>query len=292
MLLDLLHAIGRQQLSDLQASVEVVVVDNDQAHSALPVLSAWLGTPGLTLVFMHEPAPNISVARNAAIHKASGDWIAFIDDDETPETDWLSRLVEAQRRFQADAVFGPVIPRYGERTPKWIREGAYFDRRRFRTGTQIDEADARTGNVLISADQLKSIEGPFDKSFGRTGGEDSVLFRDLLAKGCRFVWCDEAVVSEEVPLDRANARWLLRRSFRVGQTWIRAELYRLTPGAKIGRGLVLSLRACLQLAAGLALAFAWIPVSRAKSFHWIRISAMQAGKITGMSRFQYREYGA
>jgi succinoglycan biosynthesis protein ExoM len=291
MLLDLLHAIGRQKLCDPQTKVEIVVVDNDQAHSALAVLNAWRGPPGFTLVFLHEPEPNISVARNAAIHRASGDWIVFVDDDETPETDWLLRLLETQRHFQADAVFGPVVPRYGEHTPKWVLDGAYFDRRRFETGTRIDEADARTGNVLIKADWLRSLQGPFDKSFGHTGGEDSLLFRDLLARGCRFVWCDEAIVSEEVPLDRANVRWLLRRSFRVGQTWIRAELYRLTPGTKIRRGVVLSLRASVQLVAGLALALVWMPVSPTKSFRWIRISAMQAGKITGMSHFQYREYG-
>lgn len=291
LLLDLLHAIAQQQLTCPKDRVEIIVVDNDQTHSARTVLSTWITPPGFTLVFMHEPVPNIAVARNAAINKASGDWIVCIDDDETPHENWLSKLFETQRRFQADAVFGPVLPRYVEHTPKWVREGAYFDRRRFKTGTRIDEADARTSNVLVNRDRLSALEGPFEKSFGRTGGEDSVLFRDLLANGCTFVWCDEAIVSEEVPLDRANAKWLLRRSFRVGQTWMRAELYRLSPRAKIWRGFMLGVRACLQLVVGLVLALLWMPVSFVKGFRWIRISAMQAGKITGMTRFQYHEYG-
>ena len=292
LLLELLNAIGQQKLTNLDAAVEIVVVDNDPLCSAHPVLASWRSPPGFTLVFMHEPEPNIAVARNAATQKASGDWIVFIDDDETPTQDWLSRLVDVQRRFQADAVFGPVVPRYVLGTPSWIREGAYFDRRRFATGTPIDEADARTGNVLVKADRLKSLTGPFDRSFGLTGGEDSVLFRDLLAVGCTFVWCDEATVSEEVPLDRASAGWLLRRSFRVGQTWMRAELYRLPLGKKMAHGCVLGSRACVQFFVGIALALVWVPVSRTRSFHWIRISAMQAGKMTGMTRFQYREYGA
>ena len=291
LLLDLLHAIGQQQLPSLEDKVEIIVVDNDQAHSAFAVLSTWTSPPGFHLAFMHEPVPNIAVARNAAINKASGDWIVFIDDDETPHENWLLNLFETQRLFQADAVFGPVLPRYGEHTPQWIREGAYFDRRRFKTGTQIDEADARTSNVVVNRNRLKALEGPFEKSFGRTGGEDSVLFRDLLAKGCLFVWCDEAIVSEDVPLDRASAKWLLRRSFRVGQTWIRAELYRLSLKAKIWRACILGARACLQLAVSFALALLWMPVSFVKGFRWLRISAMQAGKITGMTRFQYHEYG-
>ncbi len=291
MLLALLNAIGQQRLACPESQIEIVVVDNDPDHSARRVLTSWRSPPGFQLVFVHECEPNISVARNAATQKASGDWIVFVDDDETPSSDWLSSLVEAQRNFRADAVFGPVVPCYGAETPAWVREGAYFERRRFVTGTVIDEADARTGNVLINAQRMKRLDGPFDRSFGRTGGEDSVLFRDLLAQDCMFVWCDEATVSEVVPLERANAGWLLRRSFRVGQTWIRAELYRLPVWKKRLRGVVLGIRAGVQLFASIALALAWLPLSRTKSFQWVRVAVMQFGKLVGMTRFQYHEYG-
>jgi succinoglycan biosynthesis protein ExoM len=242
-------------------------------------------------LFANVPEPNIAVARNTTIQLCSGDWIVFVDDDEIPVHDWLLRLVKTQQKFNADAVFGPVVPRYLTGTTDWIRLGGYFDRRRFPTGTAIDEADARTGNVLINANRLKSLSGPFDKSFGRTGGEDSMLFRDLLSQGCSFIWCDEATVSEVVPIARANAAWLLRRSLRVGQTCIRAELYRLSWRKKIVRGCALGARACVQLVVSIGLAIAWMPMSRTKAFHWIRTAAMQAGKITGMA-FRYQEYGA
>jgi succinoglycan biosynthesis protein ExoM len=214
-----------------------------------------------------------------------------VDDDEVPSNDWLLRLIQTQQRFNADAVFGPVVPRYLSGMAEWLRLGGYFDRRRFPTGTPIDEADARTGNVLINAKRLQSLNGPFEESFGRTGGEDSMLFRDLQSLGCTFIWCDEATVSEEVPIARANAAWLLRRSLRVGQTWIRAELYRLPLQRKMRKGLVLSVRACVQLAISFALALVWLPFSRIKAFHWLRTAAMQVGKITGLT-FRYQEYGA
>lgn len=292
LLLALLDAVGRQQRAGLGDCIEIVVVDNDPGHSANSVLTTWRGPPGFHLVFLHVPEPNISAARNAVTQKATGDWIVFVDDDETPGDDWLLNLVDAQRRFQADAVFGPVVPRYETGTPDWIRTGRYFERRRFASGTAIDEADARTGNVLVKASRLKALKGPFEQAFGRTGGEDSVLFRDLLAMGCVFVWCDEASVWEVVPSDRANASWLLRRSFRVGQTWIRAELYRLSASQKMMRGVVLGGRACVQLALSTVLALVYLPLGRSRSFHWIRIAAMQAGKIVGMTRFQYHEYGS
>ena len=291
LLLELLNAVGQQQLGTLHAQIQMVVVDNDPKHSARTVLESWSPPPGYSLVFVNEPEPNIAVARNAALQRALGDWIVFVDDDEVPAQDWLLRLVQAQQQFAADAVFGPVLPRYLSDTPDWIRLGGYFDRRRFATGTVINEADARTGNVLIRAQCLKALRGPFDQAFGRTGGEDSILFRELQALGCRFIWCDEATVSEEVPLARANVAWLLRRALRVGQTWIRAELYRLPLAKQIRLGLLLGLRASVQLVLSLVFALAWLPLSRLKAFHWIRTAAMQVGKLTGMA-FRYQEYGA
>jgi len=197
----------------------------------------------------------------------------------------------AQQRFGADAVFAPVVPRYVAGTPQWIIEGRYFDRPRFQTGTPIDERNTRTGNVLIAAELLKSLPGPFDAEFGRTGGEDSLLFRDLLSAGARFIWCDEAPVEEDVPLDRATADWLLRRAYRIGQTWIRAEQHRRKGADRLLHGVYLYTRASLQLLISLPLAAVTTLWSRNLAFGWLRKAASQAGKLTGLSKFQYKEYG-
>ena len=291
MLACLLDALGQQEFDHLEAGVEVVVVDNDPDHSARSVLESWLIPTGFALVFEHVPEPNISVARNATVRMASGEFIAFVDDDEIPTPHWLRHLVETQRKFDADAVFGPVVPRYHGETPMWLRQGGFFERPRFVTGTLIDIQNARTGNVLIKAERLKRLKEPFDPSFGRTGGEDSLLFRRLLAEGNTLRWCDEALVFEEVPMERANAAWLLRRSFRVGQTWIRAELYRLALHDRVLRGCFLGIRASMQLFVSLGCALAWLPFSRVKTFYWIRTAAAQVGKLAGMTRFQHQEYG-
>jgi succinoglycan biosynthesis protein ExoM len=292
LLSELLLALRGQTFSDGKLLLELVVVDNDPAHSAKAVMDAWTPHERVVLRYFHVPVPNIAVARNAAIGQAKGQYLAFIDDDEQPQADWVQRLLDALQRFDADAALGPVLPRYRSDCPAWIRHGGFFDRPRFLTGTSIDEGNARTGNVLMRADTLHAMTGPFDVSFGLTGGEDSLLFRDLLAQGKRLIWCDEAPVSEEVPADRANPGWLLRRSYRVGQTWIRAELYRLSPLDRFGRGAAIGMRAVAQLGLSLALAVGCLPFSRVRAFKWLRTACAQAGKITGMTRFQYREYGA
>ncbi len=56
---------------------------------------------------------NISLSRNIGISLASGDIIAFIDDDAAPEPDWLDRLVVPFERQGVGAVGGFVRGRNG-----------------------------------------------------------------------------------------------------------------------------------------------------------------------------------
>lgn len=287
----LLLALSNQKLDGTVTPPEIVVVDNDPEHSALPILTDWSARLPGRLIFLHVPVPNISVARNAAIHAARGDWIALIDDDEEPRPDWLAQLIATQRSSRAEAIFAPVVPRFSPSVPQWLIDGRFFDRPRFASGTAIDERDARTGNVLIAAKQIKALCGPFDPAFGRTGGEDSLLFRQLLAHDCKFVWCDEADVCEEVPLARASAHWLLQRSFRTGQIWLRVELAQKQGSARLLRGAYLGARAVLQLLLATLAAIAFTPLSKIRAFRWLRVAASQCGKLSGLTRHTSIAYG-
>lgn len=289
----LLAALTEQSCDALR--IEVVVVDNDPAHSAAPVLRDWQSRFPAPLHVRHESTPNIAQARNAAVHTAQGEWVLFIDDDEAPDPDWIRHLVATQREYHADAVFAPVLPRYRDDTPAWIREGDFFNRRRFATGTVITTKDTRTGNVLIRRSKLMAVSspngGPFDAAFGRTGAEDTMLFRDMLEHGAKFVWCDEATVSEEVPAQRANLNWLLRRSYRLGQTYVLSEIARLRGLPRLLRAGQLGARALLQLLLAAGISVASLPFSRSMSIRWLRITLAQCGKLSALAGHRYHEYG-
>lgn len=285
----LLEELERQIGPD--AGVEFVVADNDPAHSARDVLAAW--AQRLPLRALHVPVPNIASARNAVTGAARAPWLAFIDDDESPDPGWLDKLRAAQKAHAADVVFAPVLPRYVPGTADWLRLGGFFDRPRFATGTSITTRDARTGNVLLRNELLQTLgHAPFDVAFGRTGAEDTVLFRELLARGARFVWCDEATVQEEVPLARANTGWLMRRSYRLGQTYMVSEIYQLRGAAWLKRAGGLGARALVQLVVAGGLALALWPFSRIRSFRWLRAMLAQLGKLSALAGHRYHEYGA
>ncbi len=285
----LLDALTLQQTGTLQ--IEVIVVDNDPQGSARPVLQKWHNQLPYPLYSLAETTPNIAVARNAAVGKAQGTWVLFIDDDEMPDANWILSMIHTQKTYDADAVFGPVLPRYTDTTPSWIIKGNFFYRRRFQTGTIITTQDARTGNVLIRRACLKNIHGPFDTNFGRTGAEDTMLFRDMIAQGATLIWCDEATVTEEVPSSRANLPWLIRRSYRLGQTYILSETARLSGMPYLRRALYLGGRGAIQLAIAVVLTLLALPFSRITAITWLRISSGQCGKLSALAGHRYHEYG-
>lgn len=265
---------------------EVVVVDNDPAASAHAVCDEFLERYPFRFKSIGLPKPNISLARNAAIHAASAPWVALIDDDELPCADWLMHLRTCQLAYDADIVFAPVLAEYADGVAQWLRDGRYFERRRLPNGTPVGETDARSGNALVRKQSLLALcerlagHGPFDESYGRTGGEDSILFRQLAAQGCRAVWCDEAPVYEWIPLERASAAWLLRRSYRIGQLYIAAEMSQGDAVHRWRRLLWLEGRAFVQAVVALTLSAVLVPFARVRAFSWLRIAVAQLGKLS------------
>src|SRR5581483_3089518 len=76
----------------------VVISDNDVEGSARPVVDELAADYPVPIDYVIEPRRSISFARNAALARATGDAIAFIDDDEWPRRDWLMNHVSALQR--------------------------------------------------------------------------------------------------------------------------------------------------------------------------------------------------
>ena len=110
------------------------------------------------------------------------DFIAFLDDDETADANWLAELVRVQRVTGADVVTGTVLPVFEVDPPGWAVEGSFFERPRFATGTELTYA--RTGNVLIAAHVMPAGDpAPFNEAMVLTGGSDTHFFLRRVARG-------------------------------------------------------------------------------------------------------------
>ena len=195
-------------------SVSVVVADNDRSESARATVEAFGRDSGVPTMYCVEPEQNIALARNRALSHASGDFVAFIDDDEFPEPGWLLTALDACDEGVA-GVLGPVRPHFDETPPGWLIRGHLCDRPEFPTGTTLGWRQTRTGNVLLRRSVFQGADA-FRKEFGG-GGEDQDFFRRMMERGNRFIWCNEAVVYEIVPPERRTRSYFWKRALLRGQ---------------------------------------------------------------------------
>lgn len=192
----------------------VVVVDNDEAESACAVVSHLRAISRIPLRYCVEPRQNIALARNKAVDNASGDFIAFLDDDEIPIPEWLLTLFKTLSSQKVDGVLGPVKPLFGNDAPTWVVRSKLYDRPSYPTGFAIDWKKGRTGNALLKREIFAGMEQPFRPQF--RVGEDQDFFRRMIEKGYVFIWCDQAVAYEVVPPNRWRVSFLLRRALLRG----------------------------------------------------------------------------
>jgi glycosyltransferase involved in cell wall biosynthesis len=192
----------------------IVIADNDQLRSAEPLVSDFAATSKIPVKYCVEPRQNIALARNKAIENAEGDYIALIDDDEFPEKNWLQALFDACERYKVDGVLGPVKPSFEDGVPRWIVKGRFYNKPSHETGFVLAARNTRTSNVLVRDEVMRGPDAPFRPEF--RAGEDVDFFRRAIAQGRVFIWCNEAVVHEEIPPTRWKRSYLLRKALLRG----------------------------------------------------------------------------
>lgn len=223
-LADCLDSLARIRMPAGQRA-EVLVVDNDASASAQAYVVGAARSYPHALRYFCEPRTGVSHARNRCLQEACGEWVAFVDDDEVVECDWLSAAWSQVRSGDVDGVFGPVIAQFAQVPDEGLLASGAHQRPRFSTGTLMRWGDCRSGNVIFRR-RLFVDNGGFDPRYAASGGEDCDFFWRCQARGARLVWCNEAIVRERVPASRMTRGWVLRRAFNGGRTFARLRATR------------------------------------------------------------------
>lgn len=211
--LENLRALKTDDLFDYS----IVVADNDKDQSAKEIVEHFAATTSIKVTYAMEPDQNIAMARNRALQFATGDYVAWIDDDEFPDGNWLLEFFSVLDLTQAAGALGPVEPFFENAPPTWIIKGKFFEkRRRMPTGSVVTWHRASSANVLVRRAAFAQLPQPFRPQFGG-GGEDSDFFKRMMERGHTFIWCNEAVVKEIIPPSRWTRRYLIRRALLRGQ---------------------------------------------------------------------------
>lgn len=227
MLSNLVMALRSVETPD-DTNVTFLVVENGPEVIVRPLLDRWEvdGSFKWPCDYLHIAAPGLVHARNAAIEHAlatSQDWLAFIDDDEEPESGWLKALVAGETQSGAALAGGPVRP-IVRKTPETVQTRAiwrgYLRRSKRKTAMALFYKQAgivnvttiSTNNCLIDLRFIRQRGLRFDYRFNFSGGEDTAFFRDTLRFGGLTAWVPEAVVLEEVPEERLTFAYQYARA--------------------------------------------------------------------------------
>ena len=210
-----LRSLGEMDVAS-NHRVRIIVADNDLEPTAQDLVANIASELPFDICYLHAPAANISIARNACLDAATGSYVAFIDDDETASRNWLTVLMDVAGTTSAAVVLGPVQALYGADAPKWMKEGDFHST--YPVWVRGEIQTGYTCNVLLARASPSVNTRRFDVSLGRSGGEDTKFFSEVHRAGGRIAFAPHAYVSEIVSPKRATLFWLCKRRFRFGQT--------------------------------------------------------------------------
>ena len=167
---DTLDALTRLEYPDL----EVIVVDDGSTDATAAIAAEY------PFLVISTPNGGLSAARNVGLTAATGEIVAYIDDDAWPDPHWLHYLVATLARGGHAGVGGPNLPPPGD---GWVAECVgHAPGGPTHVLVTDTEAEHIPGcNMAFRKSALEAIGG-FDRRF-RTAGDDVDVCWRLLDRG-------------------------------------------------------------------------------------------------------------
>lgn len=211
-------------LSQTYESVELVIIV-DGTEPVYDQVVADYGTRDDIIIECNEENVGLLESRNRGADVASGDVVAFIDDDAVADEQWIEQLVRAYEDEEAISAGGKMTPLWVAGQPSFLPEEFYWLVGVTHRGFAEEPGEVRNtfgSNISFRADVFDELGG-FDTGIGGRqgdgnlqGGETELCARLHEVYG-RGVWYDpKAEVGHKVFEYRTEPWWLVDRAFWQG----------------------------------------------------------------------------
>lgn len=229
----------------LDAAIEAVHGQTVPAHEVVfvadgsPVLAEAIkdAYPEVTVVPLEENE-GLTTARNVGASVATGDVVAFLDDDAIPSPHWLAELTRLYTAHDAVAAGGHLDatlddrPLYLPREFDWLVGGTH---RGYTTSDGREPREVRNtfgSNLSFRRDVFTDLGG-FDEDAGMNDGglqqaaETMLCARLHRETGDRVWYSPDAIVEHDINPEKTRFPYLLRRAFWQGYS--KATMQRRIP---------------------------------------------------------------
>jgi glycosyltransferase involved in cell wall biosynthesis len=173
---------------------ELIIVDNGSTDATAVVIQEFVKAAPFPIFYVSQPKLGLGSARNAGLVAASGEILAFTDDDCYPAPDFLSRVWSAFEDPSLGYVTGRILLHDSADLP--IGTNASTEPVTFRRKSFINPGGVQGANMAFRREVLYEIGG-FDPLFGAGSlfpAEDLDAASRASAAGWNGQYCPDVVV--------------------------------------------------------------------------------------------------
>lgn len=217
MLRDALKRVVSQETRGV-FSYDVAVIDDGSTDATPEVIAEIAASASVPVRHVWKEGSGYTDSMNRGVAEATGEWIAFYDDDELAEPNWLAELYAVTQQKGAMCVGGPYIL---DLSPEDLNElsmaqramcgeNMYYDRVQTCAGNRLPGG----GNMMINRAVFSAIGG-FDPAFATMGCDRDFLLR-AGERGFPVWYTPHAIVRHRIPPNRLTTEYAMWNSLQYG----------------------------------------------------------------------------
>lgn len=245
--IELLDSIRAQSYDNIETIF--VVERTTELYDRVKAYINENSVPNIKVVF-NDGEPGLSAARNLGIKEASGDIIAFVNENVILDPEWAGQIVQTFRDESIIGVTGPCMPLWENPAMGWLPDEftwilsctSWFQ------SSQITEVRNLWGmnmsfrrEAFIASGLFSTVIGAKEAGKGSgwkkiTAEESELSLRIKKCTGKRMVYNPDVRLRQKVEKFKVSTPWIARKSWLIGCE--RGMLKRLYPTDDKGAGLL------------------------------------------------------
>ncbi|MBQ3367617.1 glycosyltransferase family 2 protein [bacterium] len=203
---------------------EIIIVDNNSTDNTEEIAKELVKNHNNIKCFK-EPIAGYSAPRNCGWKNATGNIVAYIDDDEIASPYWLESIEKAfQIEKKPDIVGGICLPKYDAAPPDWFTESMGGTNRNRQKGilNQRNDSYLGCGNIAFKKEVLEQLNG-FSNDFDMKNGflmmgEDTDICQRAMKAGFQLYYDSDIKIYHRMNQNNYDIEVRKQKAEKTGMT--------------------------------------------------------------------------